>query len=79
MLVMIHTPHRDKTAGMSRSMDLVEEVGLDPKRVVIDHNNEETVKEVPTVGTGQHLPSIPRPKWAMNVWSKSCASMALIA
>ena len=46
MLVMIHTPHRDKTAGTSRSMDLVEEVGLDPKRVVIDHNNEETVKEV---------------------------------
>jgi predicted metal-dependent TIM-barrel fold hydrolase len=46
MLVMVHTPHRDKTAGTSRSMDLVEEVGLHPSRVVIDHNNEETVKEV---------------------------------
>ena len=27
-------------------MDLVEEVGLEPSRVVVDHNNEETVREV---------------------------------
>lgn len=46
MLVMIHTPHRNKKDGTSRSMDLIEEVGVDPSRVVIDHNNEETVKEV---------------------------------
>ena len=43
---MVHTPHRNKKAGTSRSMDLIEEVGLDPTRVVIDHNNEETVQEV---------------------------------
>lgn len=46
MLVMVHTPHRNKTAGTSRSMDICDEVGLDPTRVVIDHNNEETVEEV---------------------------------
>ncbi len=46
MLVMIHTPHRNKKSGTSRSMDLVEEVGLDPSHVVIDHNNEETMEEV---------------------------------
>ena len=45
MLVMIHTPHRDKKRGTSRSMDVCEEHGLDPSRVVIDHNNEETVRE----------------------------------
>lgn len=46
MLVLIHTPHRDKKRGTYRSMDVIEEHGLDPARVVIDHNNEETCKEV---------------------------------
>lgn len=46
MVVMIHTPHRDKKKGTSRSMDVCVEQGLDPSRVVIDHNNEETVREV---------------------------------
>jgi len=43
--VMIHTPHRDKKRGTSRSMDVCDEHGMDPKKVVVDHNNEETVKE----------------------------------
>lgn len=43
--VMIHTPHRDKKRGTSRSMDVCEEHGMDPGKVVIDHNNEETVAE----------------------------------
>ncbi len=43
--VMIHTPHRDKKRGTSRSMDVCDEHGLDPNKVVVDHNNEETVKE----------------------------------
>lgn len=44
--VMIHTPHRDKKNGTTRSMDVCVEHGLDPRKVVVDHNNEETVKEV---------------------------------
>jgi len=44
--VQIHTPHRDKKRGTQRSMDIALEHGLDPYQVVIDHNNEETVKEV---------------------------------
>ncbi len=43
--VMIHTPHRDKKRGTSRSMDVCEEHGMDPSKVVVDHNNEETVAE----------------------------------
>ncbi len=43
--VMIHTPHRDKKRGTSRSMDVCEEHGVDPSKVVVDHNNEETVAE----------------------------------
>ena len=44
--VMIHTPHRDKKSGTSRSMDVCIEHGLKPSQVIVDHNNEETVKEV---------------------------------
>ncbi len=44
--VQIHTPHRDKKQGTSRSMDLCEEHGLNPGSVIVDHNNEETVEEV---------------------------------
>lgn len=46
MLVLIHTPHRNKKQGTIRSMDLCEEHGLDPSKVIVDHNNEETVKDV---------------------------------
>jgi predicted metal-dependent TIM-barrel fold hydrolase len=45
MLVLVHTPHRNKKEGTSRSMDICEEHGLLPSRVIIDHNNEETVRE----------------------------------
>jgi len=44
--VQIHTPHRDKKKGTTRSMDIAIEQGLDPQMVIVDHNNEETVKEV---------------------------------
>lgn len=46
MLVLIHTPHRNKKQGTIRSMDLCEEHGLDPSKVIVDHNNEETVEDV---------------------------------
>ena len=44
--VMIHTPHREKKRGTLRSMDVCEEHGLAPSKIVVDHNNEETVREV---------------------------------
>jgi len=44
--VQIHTPHRDKKSGTYRSMDVCKEHELDPTWVIVDHNNEETVKEV---------------------------------
>lgn len=44
--VQIHTPHRDKKKGTQRSMDISMEQGLDPRMVIVDHNNEETVREV---------------------------------
>lgn len=46
MTVQIHTPHRDKKAGTIRSMEVCLEHGMDPANVIIDHNNEETVRDV---------------------------------
>jgi uncharacterized protein len=44
--VMVHTPHRDKYQGTVLTMDLCEEHGVPPSRVVIDHNNETTIQTV---------------------------------
>jgi predicted metal-dependent TIM-barrel fold hydrolase len=44
--IMIHTPHRDKHRGTMRTMDVLAEHRFDPGRCVIDHNTEETVREV---------------------------------
>ncbi|MGV3589729.1 MAG: TatD family hydrolase [Adhaeribacter sp.] len=44
--VQIHTPHRDKRKGTLRSMEVALEHGLEPGMVIVDHNNEETVKDV---------------------------------
>jgi uncharacterized protein len=44
--VQIHTPHRDKKKGTQRSMDIAIDCGLNPGMVIVDHNNEETVREV---------------------------------
>ena len=46
MTVQVHTPHRDKKSGTIKSMEVCLEHGLDPSMVIIDHNNEETVKDV---------------------------------
>jgi uncharacterized protein len=47
---LVHTPHRDKKRGTERSLALVREVGLDESRVLIDHNNEETLPLVRKTG-----------------------------
>ncbi|MGE0393285.1 MAG: TatD family hydrolase [Vicinamibacterales bacterium] len=41
--VLIHTPHRDKKQGTIRTIDAVRRVGIPEERVLIDHNNEETL------------------------------------
>ncbi|MBK8501066.1 MAG: TatD family hydrolase [Saprospiraceae bacterium] len=60
--IMIHTPHRDKKNGTYRSMDVLEEHGVDPSLVVIDHNNEETVRDVLDRGYWAAFTIYPRTK-----------------
>lgn len=45
MVVMVHSPHRDKKRGILRSIEIAKEVGLAMNMLVIDHNNEETVDD----------------------------------
>jgi len=46
MVVMVHSPHRDKKRGIIRSLDVAREAGVPMHKLVIDHNNEETVQDV---------------------------------
>ena len=50
MVVMVHSPHRDKKRGIIRSLDIAKEIGLPMQKLVIDHNTEETVSD--TLGAG---------------------------
>ncbi|MBM4244686.1 MAG: hydrolase TatD [Deltaproteobacteria bacterium] len=49
-VVMVHSPHRDKKRGIRRSIDVAREAGVDMRKLVIDHNNEETVRDVLDAG-----------------------------
>jgi predicted metal-dependent TIM-barrel fold hydrolase len=46
MVVMVHSPHRDKKNGIRRSIDVARECRMPMHKLVIDHNNEETVEDV---------------------------------
>ena len=45
MLVMVHSPHRDKKRGIQLSIEIAREMGLGMEKLIIDHNNEETVDD----------------------------------
>ncbi len=47
---LVHTPHRDKAAGLRRTLDVLRESALAPERVVLDHLNETTVGEAADSG-----------------------------
>jgi predicted metal-dependent TIM-barrel fold hydrolase len=48
--VLLHTPHRDKKRVTERSLAIVRESGIPEERVLIDHNNEETLPLVLATG-----------------------------
>ena len=48
--VLIHTPHRDKKQGTIRTLELVRSLKFPEERVLIDHNNEETLPLVLETG-----------------------------
>jgi predicted metal-dependent TIM-barrel fold hydrolase len=60
--VCVHTPHRNKKQGTVRSMEIALEHGISPSRVVIDHNNEETVEDCLSRGFWAAFTIYPRTK-----------------
>jgi predicted metal-dependent TIM-barrel fold hydrolase len=50
MVVMVHSPHRDKKNGIRRSLAVAKECRMPMHKLVIDHNNEETVQDVLDAG-----------------------------
>ena len=46
LVVMVHSPHRDKKRGVVRSLELAAECKVPMGKLIIDHNNEETVESV---------------------------------
>src|SRR5207248_7259235 len=50
MVVMVHSPHRDKKRGIRRSLAVAKEQRMPMAKLVIDHNNEETVEDVLEAG-----------------------------
>jgi predicted metal-dependent TIM-barrel fold hydrolase len=43
--VIVHLPHRDKLRGALRTVAIVREQGIQPERVLLDHNTEETIAD----------------------------------
>ncbi|MCP3916986.1 MAG: hydrolase TatD [bacterium] len=50
MVVMVHSPHRDKKRGIIRSIEVAANVGVPMEKLVIDHNTEETVEDTLNAG-----------------------------
>jgi uncharacterized protein len=48
---LVHTPHRDKLAGLRRTLDVVAESNLPVDRVLVDHLNETTVRTAADSGS----------------------------
>jgi predicted metal-dependent TIM-barrel fold hydrolase len=50
MVVMVHSPHRDKKRGIIRSIEVAQNAGVAMEKLVIDHNNEETIEDTLNAG-----------------------------
>ena len=48
--VLVHTPHRDKKQGTIRTIELAQSMQFPEERLLIDHNNEETLPLVLETG-----------------------------
>ncbi len=43
MPVLVHLPHQHKKVGTERTLQVIKDTGLSSDRILIDHNNEETM------------------------------------
>lgn len=50
MVIMVHSPHRDKKRGIVLSLEIAREMQVPMNKLIVDHNNEETVDDVLDAG-----------------------------
>ena len=43
MPVIVHLPHVDKLRGTHRTLEIIRSMDLNPDRIILDHNTEETI------------------------------------
>jgi uncharacterized protein len=43
LLLLVHTPHQYKRLGVERTLKILAEEGIEQRRVLVDHNTEETM------------------------------------
>lgn len=43
LLVMVHTPHTQKREGTYKTCEILEKVGIDKDKVILDHNDHDTM------------------------------------
>ncbi len=48
--VVVHSPHTNKPAGVSRICAIIEEMRLTKARILVDHNTEETIETTRNTG-----------------------------
>ena len=44
MPIIIHTPHINKLEGTKKTFDIIKDTQVDQSRIIVDHNNEETIE-----------------------------------
>lgn len=60
--VIVHTPHNNKLAGTQRILAIAKEGQVNPARVNIDHNTEETLRHTLDAGFWAGITMYPRTK-----------------
>jgi predicted metal-dependent TIM-barrel fold hydrolase len=72
--VIIHTPHVNKLAGTLKTIEIIENLGLDTSKIIIDHNNEDTIEVALSTGAYCGLTVYPNTKLspfrAVNIMKK---------
>lgn len=74
MLATIHLPHNDKPEGMDRIEKILDRKNYDRKKILVDHNVEETVERTLKLGMWAGLSVYPftklSPERAINIVKK---------
>jgi len=42
--VIVHTPHINKLEGTKKTLEIIKETKVEQSRIIIDHNNEDTIE-----------------------------------